>query len=176
VRFYKKMVYCLNCNRAWDKKTRKLFKGDPDWCVHCDSTLGFYKYGSDSHLELRERYMTDQNPGPHFPPPPLPSNKDEEQEKMTTEKITDVKEIRVTGTPTRCMERALENAQSTACNLFGINETGNSDVVEGWQRSSCAIRLRFKTIECICGSHGQNITIIFDAWCERTKDPDNDER
>jgi hypothetical protein len=88
-------------------------------------------------------------------------------------KLTDEKRIVVSlQDPARLMENAAVQARIRALIEFGIDDCGHSDRVEGWQRSSCSIRLRFEGLELSGGMMGWSYDVIFVAWCECYDDED----
>jgi len=76
--------------------------------------------------------------------------------------------------PERLYEKAARMAMDRAYNWFQIDENGNSDIVEGWFRCSCSVKLRQKSFEISGGMGGCTYTFVFEAWCERYDDDDEE--
>ena len=84
-------------------------------------------------------------------------------------KISKVEQIEVhLHDPARLLEKATTRAKLSACAKFGIDDYGNSDKVEQWDRSSCSIAIEFESLR-MEGGHGGgwSHTVTFKAWCEK---------
>lgn len=75
----------------------------------------------------------------------------------------------------RLMEEAIKWAQERALVEFGIDDSGHSNRVDGWQRSSCSIRIRFEGLELSGGMMGWSCDVIFKVWCECCDDDDDED-
>ena len=75
--------------------------------------------------------------------------------------------------PRRLIEEAVKQAQPLALAEFGIDDCGHSDRVDGWQRSSCSVRIRFEGLELSGGMMGWGCDVIFKVWCECCDDDED---
>jgi hypothetical protein len=75
----------------------------------------------------------------------------------------------------RMMEVGLDQARWKSVNEFGIDDCGHSSEVDEWERSCCSVRVKFVGLESSGGMGGGEITLEYEAWCEKYYDEDEEE-
>jgi hypothetical protein len=70
----------------------------------------------------------------------------------------------------RPLERAAKMAIDQALWEFGIDESGHSDKVADWERSSCSINVEFVSLRMSGGMGGWGTVVTFKIWCEKNED------
>ena len=70
----------------------------------------------------------------------------------------------------RPLERSLSLAHKIALSKFGIDEYGNSDRVDEWERSCCFIEVEFQKLLFSVGMGGGNTTVFYKITCQRVED------
>ena len=61
---------------------------------------------------------------------------------------------------------ACRSAGLLARNLFGIDEYGNTEIVDGYERSRCSMNIKFVSYMQVSGMVGQNHFYEFEAWID----------
>lgn len=84
-------------------------------------------------------------------------------------KINEVVDIVVTGQESN-FDRACDAAYNIALSMFGIDDYGHSNNVEGFQRSTDVIVVEFKSYKCVGSMVGHEHQYMFKAWVERNSE------
>lgn len=66
-------------------------------------------------------------------------------------------------------DRASDTAYEIARRKFGVDENGHTELVNGWERSTCSIAVKFLGYERV----GETHVYDFEAWVEKRQDFDD---
>jgi len=72
-------------------------------------------------------------------------------------------------------DRACDGARITALLRFGIDDDGHSSEVEVYKRSTCGIKIEFKTYKQLGDMGGWQHVYLFEAWVEQYIEDEDDD-